>query len=59
MPTPAENLRLAKRGPIVNIIAYLTISAAKLKLQVTRLIHHRLLPMVLTTCLIFWEISLC
>lgn len=30
MPTPAENLRLAKRGPIVSIIAYLTISAAKL-----------------------------
>ncbi len=30
MPTPAENLRLAKRGPIVSIIAYFTISAAKL-----------------------------
>lgn len=30
MPTPAENLQLAKRGPIVSIIAYLTISIAKL-----------------------------
>lgn len=30
MSTPTENLRLAKRGPIVSIIAYLTISAAKL-----------------------------